>query len=162
MSIEELLQQMEDYRTRREQKDHRPAWLRAFVKSAADLFEPLEYTGRVGFDCQPGEQGWIVTMYLGTTEIIGGPRDGQIDHVSFRVDITRLDQLFQNIQRLEWYSVNNESDDRFHDSTRSLLSVVGTVADDHVVQLELLGIPPKYVGPGLKQHENGIPGPSES
>lgn len=154
MSIDELLQQMQDYQTRREQKDHRPQWLRDFIRTAAETFEPLEFSGRVGFDCQLGEQTWIVTMYLGTTEIIGGPKDGQIDHVSFRVDMTRLTGLFNRIQRLEWYSVSNQNDDRFNDSTRSLISIVGTLSDEQTIQLELLATPPKYVGAGLKKHHH--------
>lgn len=156
MSIEELLQQMEEFAARRKQKDYLPTWLRDFIKSAADVLEPLEYTGRAGFDCQLGERGWIVTIYLGTSEIIGGPRDGQIDHVSFRVELHRLMRLFTDIERLEWYSVSNATDDRFSSDTRSLISVIGTVIDDQIVQLELLGTPPRYVGPGLKRHEPGI------
>ncbi len=154
MSIEELLQQMEDYRTRREQRDHRPEWLRTFIRNAADVFEPLEHMGRVGFDCQFSDRNWIVTMYMGTTEIIGGPRDGQIEHVGFRLDLSRLTKLFATIHRLEWYSLSNELDDRFNEATRSLISVVGTVESENVVQLELLGTPPKYVGPGLKKPDS--------
>lgn len=150
MSIEELLQQMEEYRSRRKKADHRPKWLRVFIHQMAELFEPLAYSGRVGFDCQAGDNGWIVTMYLGTTEIIGGPRDGQIDHVSFRVDLSRLVRQFSSVERLEWYSVSNEGDDRFSHSTRSLLSVVGELENQQTVHLELLATPPKYVGSGLK------------
>ena len=154
MSIEELLQQMEEYRSRRKKNDHRPKWLRVFIHQMAEMFEPLAYSGRVGFDCQAGDNGWIVTMYLGTTEIIGGPRDGQIDHVSFRVDLTRLVRQFKSVERLEWYSVSNEGDDRFNDSTRSLLSVVGQLDNLQTIQLELLATPPKYVESGLKLAES--------
>ena len=151
MSIEELLQQMEEYRSRKTAKDHRPDWLREFVRSAAEIFEPLEHTGRVGFDCQAGDDGWIVTMYIGTTEIIGGPRDGQIDHVGFRIDLSTMTRLFHSLERLEWYSVSNQHDERFNDATRSLLSAVGTLSNNQKIQLELLGAPPKYIGPGLKK-----------
>ena len=155
MSIEELLQQIEEFRERKA-RDHRPAWLKAFVRNAAELFEPLAHSGRVGFDCQVGEEGWIVSLYLGTTEIIGGPRDGQIDHVGFRINLAQLTKLFTNLERAEWYSVSNENDTRFHSATRSLLSVIGTVNDQHKVQLELLGEPPVYVEPGIKQNENNL------
>ena len=158
MSIEELLQQMEDYRNRRERRDHRPQWLRSFIQNAAEVFEPLEHAGRVGFDCQLSDRNWIVTMYLGTTEIIGGPRDGQIDHVSYRIDLCRMTDLFESVDRLEWYSLSNEHDERFNDSTRSLISVVGTVEGEQTVQLEVLGTPPRYVGPGLKNHHTALGG----
>lgn len=154
MSIEELLQQMEKYRTRREQTDHRPQWLREFIHAAAEVFEPLQFSGRIGFDCRADESGWLVSLYMGTTEIIGGPRDGQIDHVSFRIDVMEVSRLFDSVSRMEFYSVTNESDDRFQEATRSLLTVSGSVKDGGSVRLELLGCPPKFVGPGLKKQSS--------
>jgi len=154
MSIEELLQQMEDYRTRREQREHRPDWLQDFIRNAARLFEPLSTVGRVGYDCQADERGWTVTMYLGTTEIIGGPKDGQIEHAGFGLDVQQLMAMFQTIHRFEWFSISNESDDRFNESTRSVLSLRGELAEEGFVQLELLASPPKYVGPGIKKDAN--------
>ncbi len=150
MSIEKLLQQMEEYRSRRERRDNRPEWLVTFIRTAAELFEPLTNVGRVGFDCQGHERGWTVCMYLGTTEIIGGPKDGQIEHASFSIDLTRLTELFNKIDRLEWYSIANEQNDRFDDATRSVLSVHGLVGDTNQVQLELLHAPPRFAGPGFK------------
>lgn len=150
MSIEELLQQMEDYRARREQRDHRPEWLRRFVISAADMFEPLSNVGRVGYDCQADERGWTVCMYLGTTEIIGGPKDGQIEHAGFVIDIKQLMEMFQQVHRFEWYSLSNENDERFNEATRSLLTIHGDV-EDGFVQLELLACPPKYVAPAIRK-----------
>lgn len=154
MSIEELLQQMEAYRNRREHPDHRPEWLRDFVKSAASLFEPLTNIGRVGYDCQADERGWTVTLYLGTTEILGGPKDGQIEHAGFVIDMKQLTELFTMIQRFEWYSVSNENDDRFNESIRSVLAISGKCDSENFVQLELLASPPRYVGPAFKQHHS--------
>lgn len=154
MSIEELLQQMEAYRNRREHPDHRPEWLRDFVKSAAALFEPLTSIGRVGYDCQADERGWTVTLYLGTTEIIGGPKDGQIEHAGFVIDLQQLTELFQRIHRFEWYSVSNEQDDRFNESTRSVLAISGNCDSENFVQLELLASPPRYVGPAFKHNHS--------
>ena len=141
---------MEEYRSRREQRDSRPEWLVTFIKTAAELFEPLTNVGRVGFDCQGHERGWTVCMYLGTTEIIGGPKDGQIEHASFSVDLTRLTELFLKIDRLEWFSIANEQNERFDDATRSVLSVHGLVDETNQVQLELLHAPPRFAGPGFK------------
>ncbi|MEZ6121715.1 MAG: hypothetical protein R3C49_00910 [Planctomycetaceae bacterium] len=151
MSIEELLQQMEDFRSRREQRDHRPEWLKTFIRHAADVFEPLSSVGRVGFECQADERGWHVCLYLGTTEIIGGPRDGQIDHAGFVVDMRHVMGLFQSIQRFEWYSVSNQLDDRFQEPIRSVLLVHGTTDDNQSVQLELLASPPTKAGPGIRR-----------
>ena len=156
MSLEELLKQMEDFRNRKEKRDCRPDWLKQFVSTAAGLFEPLAHSGRVGFDCQGHEQGWTVCMYLGTTEIIGGPRDGQIEHASFVVDVKKLEEIFESIERLEWYSVANESDDRFEDATRSVLSVRGQAVEGDHVHLELLHAPPRFVDPAFRSSDGDV------
>jgi hypothetical protein len=156
MSIEELLEQMEQYRLRREQRDYRPGWLRQFVELAAGLFEPLTNVGRVGYDCQVDERGWTICLYLGTTEIIGGPRDGQIDHASFCIDVLQLQKLFENIDRLEWFSVSSSVADSGPAPIRSLLSVHGKVPGGGLVRLELLGMPPNVVKPGLHLRTDGV------
>ncbi|MDA1230313.1 MAG: hypothetical protein O2856_06025 [Planctomycetota bacterium] len=156
MSIEELLEQMEQYRLRREQRDFRPEWLKGFIRQASSLFEPLTHIGRVGYDCQFDERGWTVCMYLGTTEIVGGPKDGRIDHASFRVDLTQFTRLFESISRFEWYSVTETSAREEPEGIRSLIAVHGAIAGGKEVRLELLAIPPQTVRPGLHHRPDGM------
>ena len=156
MSIEELLEQMEQYRLRREQRDYRPEWLKRFVQQASALFEPLTHVGRVGYDCQLDERGWTICMYLGTTEIVGGAKDGKIDHASFRIDLSQLNALFTTINRFEWYSVA-ESEQRFASADiRSLITVHGVIGEQNEIRLELLAIPPQHVNPGLHHRPDGM------
>ena len=155
MSIEELLEQMEQYRLRREQRDYRPEWLQRFVEGAAQLFEPLLTVGRAGFDCQLDERGWLVSLYLGTTEIVGGPRDGQVDHVSFCMDLLRLQGMFSKLTRLEWYSVS-AMDGGIPRGPRSLVSVHGEVSGGGLLRLEILSVPPEVVRPGLHLRTDGL------
>lgn len=155
MSIEELLKQMEQYRIRREQRDYRPEWLMAFIERVSAVFEPLTHVGRVGYDCQADETGWTVCMYLGTTEIVGGPRDGQIDHASFRVDLFAVSNLFLSIRRLEWYSIAGEYREGKPGSARSLISVHGTIIEGFDIRLELLAVPPEFIRPGLHFRPDG-------
>ncbi len=154
MSIEELLEQMEQYRLRREQRDFRPEWLKQFVQLAAGVFEPLTNVGRVGYDCQFDERGWTVCMYLGTTEIVGGAKDGQIDHASFRIDLKSIAALFTNVHRFEWYSIGEANSLATNDKVRSLICIHGT-AGDQELRLELLATPPDFVGPGLHCRPDG-------
>lgn len=156
MSLEDLLKQMEDFRSRKENRDCRPDWLKEFVTAAAGLFEPLAHSGRVGYDCQGHEHGWTVCMYLGTTEIIGGPRDGQIEHASFVVNLKELENIFDTIDRLEWFSVANDADERFEDSTRSVMSVRGQAKGGKNVHLELLHAPPRFVEPGFRNNDGNV------
>lgn len=156
MSIEELLELMEQGRSRKDSRDYRPEWLKKFISSVADLFEPLACLGRVGYDCRLDERGWTVSLYIGTTEIIGGPRDGQIDHVSFRLDILKLQQEFREITRLEWYSVSENAEQASGIPVRSLLSVHGCPPDGETLRLELLGVPPIVTKPGLHLRTDGV------
>lgn len=156
MSIEELLELLEQGRSRKDSRDYRPVWLKKFIAGIADVFEPLNCLGRVGYDCQLDERGWTVCLYLGTTEIIGGPRDGQVDHVSFRFDVLRLQQAFSKVTRLEWYSVAEGSGERSGTPVRSLLSVHGTPHGGDQIRLELLGVPPLVVQPGLHLRTDGV------
>ena len=159
MSIEDLLEQMERYRLRREERDYRPEWLKSFISRAAGLFEPLTHAGRVGYDCQCDERGWTVCMYLGTTEIVGGARDGQIDHADFSLDLTHVPELFSQLNRLEWYSVAGGTRGPQADRIRSLIAAHGTVLDgdsQQPVRLELLAIPPDLIGPGLHCRPDGM------
>lgn len=153
MSIEELLEQMEQYRSRREHRDFRPDWLKEFVQKAALQFEPLTSVGRVGYDCQLDERGWTVCMYLGTTEIVGGAKDGHIDHAGFRMDLAALPSLFQKITRFEWYSVEDPANSEGH--PKSLICVHGRVSSGDEIRLELMAVPPETVKPGLHCRPDG-------
>ena len=154
MSPEELLHQLAEYKSRRTPKDRRPLWLKHLIERVAALFEPLRDVARAGYDCRLDEHGWLLRMYLGTTEIIGGPKDGQIEHASFQMDLQQLLALFEQVDRLEWYSVANVEPEDFDGQIRCLLSVVGSVAEGQKVQLELLASPPRYAPPAIQTTPN--------
>ena len=156
MSPEELIQNLEEFRSLRKKKDHRPDWLIQTIEDIAELFEPLREVARVGYDCQLDENGWLIRMYLGTMEIIGGPKDGQIEHASFRMNLRALEGLFNHVDRMEWYSVGNFETTDYDGPFRSLLSLTGTIVGDHKIQLELLASPPKYAGVGLHKTADGV------
>jgi len=153
MSPEELFHHLTSSQSRRIPQDHRPDWLRRLTEEIAEKFEPLRDIARAGYDCRLDEHGWLLRMYLGTTEIIGGPKDGQIEHASFRMDLKPVLQLFECVDRFEWYSLTNTDPAEFDGDIRSLLTVTGTVDGAHQVRLELLASPPRCVGSSL--HETG-------
>lgn len=156
MSIEDLLEEMEQYRLRRELRDYRPEWLKQFISNAADLLEPVTHVGRVGYECRIDDRGWTICMYLGATEIVGGPLDGQIDHAAFRLDVTALQKLFVQVNRLEWLSLADPESRRPGCQIRSLIVVHGELADNHSVRLEILSVPPDQVRPGFHRRPDGM------
>jgi hypothetical protein len=156
MSIEDLLEEMEQYRSRRELRDYRPEWLKQFISGAANLLEPLTHVGRVGYECRIDDRGWTVCMYLGATEIVGGALDGQVDHASFQVDLQQLQALFQTVSRFEWFSLADPESQRPGHLVRSLISIHGFVGEHHPVKLEILSVPPDVVRPGLHRRPDGM------
>ena len=95
-------------------------------------------------------------MYLGTTEIVGGAKDGRIDHASFRIDLTQITLLFTSMSRLEWYSVAESCELNEPESIRSIISIHGVVALGNEVRLELLSVPPHKIKPGLHYRPDGM------
>ncbi len=158
MSIDELLEQLQRHRETRQQRDYRPEWLKTFVSRAAELFEPLDTYGRAGFDCQLDERGWIVSMYLGATEIIGGPNDGHIEHASFRLNLEQLQGLFTTADHFEWYSLADTPQEGVRHQLRSLVAIHGSLKSDTEwrVCLELLSVPPAIVKPGIHCRPDGM------
>ncbi len=153
MPIKHLLKQIETYATKRANRDVRPDWLTDFVNEIAELFEPITGVGRVGFDCQLAEDCWVVGMYLGSTEMMGGPEDGSTKYLNFEFDLQQLIGRFQQIDEFVLSSFPNPRD--FESSTaRSFITLAGSLGE-HPIRLQVFTIPPDDAGPGLKQFQDG-------
>lgn len=131
----------------------RPAWLTALVERVADLFDPLEEVGRVGFDCRLDEEGWFVALYLGAVEIVGGKTDGELECAAFRFDLKSLLETFSSVDRFEW-NVVDRCEGTSDPGPRSFLAVDG-VAGTNRVRLSIYSAAPTAAGPGLRRLPNG-------
>ncbi len=151
--IKHFLKQIETYTPNRGNRDVRPEWVTQLIDNVADLLVPLDGIARVGFDTLPEEELWVVRMYLGTTEIVGGPDDGEYRHVDFEVDLKELTNEFEQIHEIAFRALpGTERDGRFH--AQSKLVVHGLVCGN-AVRMELCAVPPQEAGPGLKQFADG-------
>jgi len=148
--INHLLRSLEDREPR--SGDSRPPWLVELIDRAADLFEPLMGVARVGFDCWPTEEHWVVYLFLGDTETIGGHDDGRLDPPEFHFDLLGLVELLDDIQSSCW-TVFPVADDETGDD-RSFVSLTARYRGNPVC-LRLLSIAPESAGPGLKLFPNG-------
>lgn len=144
MPIENLLEQVEEYRLRREVRDGRPDRITDFITEIAEIFEPLHGVGRVGFDCQAAYGGWNISMYLGATEVVGGRDDGLHNHAPFHFDIDAAIAVFENVESVQFSS---EHANRTADSG---ITISGHV-DDLPVCLAIHASPPATVGAGLQR-----------
>ena len=156
MPVRHLLKQVEIYKSKRAQRDVRPAWVTEFINSVADLFEPMTDVGRVGFDCRFLEDCWRVDLFLGSTEVVGGPNDGRAEHTNFRFDMKPLLEKFTDIARFDWHSLAPDSGDPNADDAAmgSHVTIEGHVASN-LLRLHVCSIPPNTAGPGFKLYPDG-------
>lgn len=152
LAVQHLLQQMEGWRPRQRQRDLRPAWLTDVIEEFSDSFEPITDVARVGFECVPDEGVWIVKMYLGRTEIVGGPHDGRAQPISFELNVQRLVNRFEELNEFSW-SVFPEGAEDVNDP-RSYLTLGGKIGGNGV-RFHFFATAPDELGPGMRVYSDG-------
>ena len=145
-----LIKQLETHG--RPPRDIRPKWLAEMIEEVADLFDPFAEVGRVGFECHVDRNRWNVSMFLGSTERVGGRLDGRVQNIEFQFDVLRLSQLLVPIRRLEWTSFPGNGSEGEYDC-----SYLAVDADyrDQPIRLRIFGTPPRAASPGLRQLADG-------
>lgn len=156
LTVSHLLKQLETHRERRNARDRRPRWLTAIVDDAADLFDPVDGLGRVGFDCRPTETGWVAVLYLGSEECVGGPDDGRTRPADFRFDVLGVMKLFDAVDDVAFDAFPSiAADDEGEPIAAGVrLTVHGTVGENSLT-LHVHAVPPETVGPGFRRFPNG-------
>ncbi len=152
IAVEQLLKQMEIWEPGKHRREARPLWLTALIEETAELFEPLTGIARVGFDCRMQDETAIVRMYLGTTEIVGGSRDGQQQPMSFEVNLDRLRSRFDEVDEFSW-SVFPENA-RDIEEAQAYVTISGVI-DAHRVRFHLFATAPSDAGPGMRVYQDG-------
>jgi hypothetical protein len=101
-----------------------PAWLSGLADVAAKAMEPLdsELPARLGCHYTKFEGVWEVTLFIESTEIIGGPEDGSIKQAPLGVRICDILNVFQSVNQCNWQTQRFGADD----DLGSHLSVEGT------------------------------------
>lgn len=145
------MKQMEDWQPG--QKTHeRPEWLNELISEIAERFEPLTGVARVGFECLRDEESWVVRMFLGTTEIVGGSLDGRLQPISFEVNLQDLLSRFEHVDEFFWSVFPEQAEDI--DEGQAYVTVSGQVKGNSV-RFHLFSMSPPDVGPGIRVFPNG-------
>lgn len=154
LSLQHLIRQAEDFGTRKEQRDNRPAWVMEFVDELADSFEPLHDVGRVGFECEWTDAGWVVGLYLGSTEIIGGPSDGRLTPPSFQFDLKPLIGSFASIDSFRMHALHEPTfgEEQY---SHAYIEIQGMVEQQEQIVLRVFNTPPESAGPAFHQYADG-------
>ncbi|HEX6986116.1 MAG TPA: hypothetical protein VF170_12115 [Planctomycetaceae bacterium] len=156
LTVSHLLKQLETHRGKAA-RDRRPDWLTAVIDAAADLFDPSDGLGRVGFDCRPTEAGWVAVLYLGGEELVGGAEDGRTRPADFRFDALGVTKLFDAVTELAFDAFPSLATPDETDPTAAAgvrLTVRGTVSG-HPLTLHVHAVPPETAGPGFRRYPNG-------
>lgn len=150
MPVEHLLKQAEIYGRNRERKDRRPQWLSELIENTAELLEPTQGEGRVGFQATPEGDGWHVVMYLGQREQVGGPHDGQAQPTDFVCDLQTLQANFESVQQLRWVSLPSSHAEE--SPVGGGIEVIGMIEATRV-RLCVSELPPEEVEAGVKEYQ---------
>jgi hypothetical protein len=151
--VKHLLKQLEIYRSTRKNRDIRPSWLTELIGRLSELFDPADDVARVGFECRWTEEAWELMLFLGSTEIVGGPEDGQTRFANFRLDLLTLMDHFTKVEQVEW-TARPRPNTHDADQDRSFVQITGRI-DEEPLRLVIFAAPPAGVGPGIRAHLNG-------
>ncbi|MFK7778578.1 MAG: hypothetical protein QM501_10790 [Gimesia sp.] len=155
LPIQHLMKQMENYSSKQNNIKCRPAWLTSFVDEVAEIFNPTMDLGRVGFDCQFSEEFWEIGLFLGSTEIVGGQRDGQFTAAGFQYDLLQLLDRFESVNRFHFNFPEQADSESTNDTASAYITIEGHLADLELVRLNVYSIPPEAAGPGFRQSQDG-------
>ena len=153
LPVQHLIRQVESRRSLKKRSDARPEWVMRFIDRMADLFDPFEDVGRVGFLCRPDDGVWTVTMYLGRTEIVGGRDDGTARPMSFHLDVQGALGCFSEVLSVRWTACPDAPPSADPDGC-SALQVEGRI-DGAALRLVVTSVPPETAGPGLRKYPDG-------
>ncbi|MCA9082573.1 MAG: hypothetical protein KDA81_00890 [Planctomycetaceae bacterium] len=123
--------------------DEIPKWLRNFVTSAISGILDTKWHAPIGCHCHQYNTEWEVTLFLTSTEVVGGAMDGAEIPVPFQVEINRVMSCFDHVPSVHWQSDKISEDD----SLKQHISFQGTVKNNKV-WLRILKCAPEGTTPG--------------
>lgn len=130
-----------------------PSWLTHLAEEVAQRIRPADVMAPLGchyFHNRALEQ-WEVTIFAGSTEIVGGERDGQLKYSNFHLDLQGLFRLFEIVDHFHWQA------DQFgpEDELGTHVSIEGTF-EGWSVWLRVLARPPARFPKGRNLFANSL------
>ncbi|HVV99585.1 MAG TPA: hypothetical protein VHB77_04560 [Planctomycetaceae bacterium] len=119
-----------------------PDWLNTFANAISKFIEPADETAPLGCHIHDSDGLWEVTLFVGSTEVVGGERDGAVRRSRFTVDLAKVCELFTAIVRLDWQALSLGA----RDELGAHVSIEGVYAGEKV-WLRILASPPKGFPP---------------
>lgn len=132
-----------------------PGWLVAFIDDVSQLFEPYRGVARAGYECVQIGQEWEVSLYLGSTETMGGADDGRLAPVNFRFDLKGISDKFDTITNFVWNALPDSGE--FFEEEEAMVSFIAVEGTKNgaTLRLQLHATSPLDSGPGLRKFADG-------
>lgn len=125
-----------------------PAWLRWFANDVARGVVGDSMHTPVGCHFHHNSSAeWEVTVFIGSTEVVGGPKDGTTIASHIQLDIGHVIGLFDTAPMVTWQTDRISADD----DLRQHISFEG-IARSHHVWLRILSDPPEGFEPSRLLH----------
>lgn len=126
-----------------------PAWLRWFVADATHGIVNREGMAPIGchYFLDPELACFEITLFISRTEVVGGPRDGNVISTGMQIDINIICAAFDEPPAVHWQSQASCSEDQLGNH----VSFEGS-ARGHKVWLRVLHEAPAEIGPGRLVH----------
>lgn len=120
-----------------------PTFLRRLADAVLEGFVPFEATPPLGCHTYQAEDLWEMTLFVSSTELLGGARDGSRMSAVFAIDVMKVAAVFDEIEEISWQP--HRIDDL--DEIGAHLGMVGTYEGSRV-WLRILAVAPEKFEPG--------------
>lgn len=154
LSIHHLIRHVEERRNREINPVAVPEPITRLIHSVCDLFEPFSGVARAGYECSFAEESWEVSVFLGETECVGGPCDGELRPVNFRFDVGSVSGLFDAVHSLTWNALPRDYTSGDGMRFESFLTVLGEY-EKLRISLQIHALAPQTFGPAMREHLDG-------
>lgn len=126
-----------------------PSWLRWLSNDAARGIIADEHHAPIGchFFRNPENDEWEVSIFVSSTEVVGGPMDGRKIPLQVQLDVVHVMNLFDETPNVYWQSDAIAEDDELAQH----ISFEGQ-ARGHRIWLRILKDAPEGTGPGRLLH----------
>lgn len=119
-----------------------PGWLEEFTEAVAGYLIPVDCLPPLGCHAVEFDGVHEITLFFGTTEVLGGMMDGEETPARFYCDIHNITKLFDDVQSCHWQPATIAPDDDLGPH----VAVEGTYRG-HAVWLRVLSSAPEIAQP---------------
>lgn len=122
-----------------------PEWLQDLTDRVAEAIEAVDVLAPLGCHYAETSEGWEITLFAASTEIIGGDQDGRRRPSRFFLDLDRVKSVFESVESYMWQAQGLGA----MDDVGPHIAILGRYAG-HPVWLRIPSVAPRQFPPGRR------------